>query len=219
MTENPGTVDPTSQNPDIPVSEGTEDPALPVAPVVRRVGPGQSGAAPGEFSTALAADSYFAANLLTLWHKVSEAGGAVGFAPGADRVVIAPSAARSVSDVRDGVLKAIAVTSGRQLVATAFLQGGRPDGVVAHTGEITRVMVDPDLQGTGLGRLLMESVLQLAAEIGLERVSLSVRAGLGLEEFYAKFGFTEYGRRPGWLRVGPDDDRDEILLWSPTGTQ
>jgi len=202
-----------------PVSDVTEQSAETAekAPVVvRRVGPGQPGAATGEFSTALAADSYFAANLLTLWHKVSEAGGAVGFAPPVSRAQVAPLAARSVGDVRDGNLRAIALTRGRELIGAAFLQGGRRDGVTAHTGEITRVMIDPDLQGTGLGRVLMDAVLGLAAEVGLERVSLSVRAGLGLEEFYAKFGFVEYGRRPGWLRLAADDDRDEVFLWAPT---
>ena len=46
---------------------------------VRRVGPRQPTVAAGERSTSLAADNHFASALITLWHRVSQAGGAVGF--------------------------------------------------------------------------------------------------------------------------------------------
>ena len=195
-----------------PVSESTGTPAAEI--VLRRVGPGQPGAAVGEFSTAMAADSYLASTLVTLWHKVSEAGGAVGFVPPVVRSQVARVAAKAISDVRDGNLRAVALTHGRDLAGIAFLESGRPDSITGHTGEITTVMVDPDLQGTGLGSRLMTAVLDLAREVGLERVSLTARDGLGLEDFYKKFGFVEYGRRPGWLRLSPSDNRDEILLWA-----
>ena len=54
---------------------------------------------------------------------------------------------------------------------------------------------------------------RLGAEIGLERLELSARDGMGLETFYRRFGFVEWGRRPGWIRVAADDDRDEIFYW------
>ena len=52
------------------------DGSVPAVPVeVRRVGPGGS----------MASDKAFAVALLTLWHRVAQAGGAVGFVLPADR--------------------------------------------------------------------------------------------------------------------------------------
>jgi hypothetical protein len=34
-----------------------------------------------------------------------------------------------------------------------------------------------------------------------------------LEPFYERLGYKEVGRLPGALRVGPGDDRDEIVFW------
>lgn len=63
----------------------------------------------------------------------------------------------------------------------------------------------------------MNATLGLAAELGLEQVRLGVRSGVGLEKFYLALGFVEIGRLPGWIRVAPDDDRDEILMVRPIG--
>ncbi|MBZ2408821.1 hypothetical protein HX747_15930 [Streptomyces sp. L06] len=49
-------------------------------------------------------------------------------------------------------------------------------------------------------------------ELGLEQLHLAARGGAGLEEFYGRFGWRESGRRPGVLRFGPGDDRDEVLM-------
>nr|WP_240189054.1 GNAT family N-acetyltransferase [Nakamurella flavida] len=109
-----------------------------------------------------------------------------------------------------GRLIAVAATVKRRLVGLVVLRPGT--GIVAHTGWIRSLMVDPDEQGRGTGVRLMEAVIALARERGLELVDLSVRDGQGLESFYRRFGFTEWGRRPGWLRPAPGDDRDEIFL-------
>jgi hypothetical protein len=41
---------------------------------------------------------------------------------------------------------------------------------------------------------------------------VTVRSGSGTEDFYARLGYREVGRVPSALRVGPGDDRDEIVL-------
>ena len=43
-------------------------------------------------------------------------------------------------------------------------------------------------------------------------VSSSGEGGTGVDGFYRGLGYREYGRLPGAIRVGPDDDRDEVLL-------
>ena len=171
------------------------------APVeIRRVGPG------GE----MASDNAFALALLNLWHAVSETGGAVGFTPPVDRVAVGGAVAAVIEDLRSGRARAFAAVRGRDVVGFAVLRPGRQ--TQSHTGSITQVMVAPGTQGTGVGRRLVDAVLVLSGELGLERVQLGVRAGVDLEEFYGRFGFREVGRLPEWIRVAPGDDRDEVLL-------
>ncbi|WTD04275.1 hypothetical protein OH717_17725 [Streptomyces albidoflavus] len=68
----------------------------------------------------------------------------------------------------------------------------------------TTVQTRPELRGR---------VRQVAREeLGLEQLHLAARGGAGLEEFYARLGWRESGRRPGVLRFGPGDDRDEVLM-------
>ncbi|MFJ3923320.1 GNAT family N-acetyltransferase [Streptomyces sp. NPDC090022] len=108
----------------------------------------------------------------------------------------------------------------RMLVATV---GGRlagwlvvrrdPHPLVAHCGAVNHVMTHPGFRGRGIGAALMGRVRELARrDMGLEQLHIAVRAGLGLEEFYARLGWREIGRWPGGLRVAPGDDRDEILM-------
>ncbi|WP_267765949.1 GNAT family N-acetyltransferase [Streptomyces albidoflavus] len=75
------------------------------------------------------------------------------------------------------------------------------------------VQTRPELRGRGIGGALMGYVRQVAREeLGLEQLHLAARGGAGLEEFYGRLGWRESGRRPGVLRFGPGDDRDEVLM-------
>lgn len=58
---------------------------------------------------------------------------------------------------------------------------------------ITDVIVSPDFQGRGLGRMLMENVLAYLKEQSVENVKLacSLYANVGKEAFYEKFGFQQ----------------------------
>jgi hypothetical protein len=58
----------------------------------------------------------------------------------------------------------------------------------------------------------MNGVHEIARNRGWEFLYLSARGGTGVEGFYRGLGYTEVGRVPGAIRVGPGDDRDEILL-------
>ncbi len=52
-------------------------------------------------------------------------------------------------------------------------------------------------------------------ELQLAFLLLTVRAGSGPEALYRKVGYQEVGRVPGAMRIGPDDDRDEIIMILP----
>nr|WP_237694038.1 GNAT family N-acetyltransferase [Streptomyces sp. SID2888] len=85
--------------------------------------------------------------------------------------------------------------------------------LVAHCGVVNHVQTHLRFRGLGIGAALMRHTTVAAREeMGLERLQLSARSGLGLEDFYRKAGWTEVGRWPGALRVAPGDDRDDIMM-------
>ena len=76
---------------------------------------------------------------------------------------------------------------------------------VAGEGEIANVAVHPDFWRQGIGRALVKTALEKAAELGMERVMLEVRAGNEpAQTLYRAFGFTEDGRRKGYYANGED---------------
>ena len=172
---------------------------------LRRVGPGGT----------WASDSAFGVAVVTLWHRVAESGGAVGFAPTVSRAEVAAVVAGLVDDLRSGRAFGFALNRHRTLVGVGVLRPGR--GLSRHTGEIVAVMIDPDLRGSGSGTRLMTALLGQAREVGLTRVDACVREGAGLEDFFGRFGFAVWGRRPGWIRLGPGQERDEIILGADMG--
>ncbi|KKI88842.1 hypothetical protein WQ54_29210 [Bacillus sp. SA1-12] len=63
-----------------------------------------------------------------------------------------------------------------------------------HVMEID-LAVDPDYQGKGIGRKLLETYMQLAIEKGIYKLSLRVLAtNADAIQFYKKCGFIEQGR-------------------------
>ena len=197
-------VSPESE-PHAPESPGSASPG-PDQVTLRRVGPGGT----------WASDSAFGVAVVTLLHRVAESGGAVGFAAIVSRAEVAAVVAGLVDDLRSGRAFGFALNRHRTLVGVGVLRPGR--GLSGHTGEIVAVMVDPDLRGSGSGTRLMTALLAQAHEVGVQKVQAAVRDGAGLEKFFGRFGFAEWGRRPGWIRVGPGQDRDEIILGATVTT-
>ncbi|AWZ08381.1 MULTISPECIES: GNAT family N-acetyltransferase [unclassified Streptomyces] len=157
--------------------------------------------------------------LVDCWETVANAGGAViaaGFP-------LPPVSARVVGPVVDELIHGLDPRCRRLLIATVdsdlagwLIVRRDPHPLVAHCGVINHVQTHPRYRGRGIGAALMNRVRDLARdEMGLERLSLAARGGLGLEEFYRKLGWLEVGRWPRALRVAPGDDRDEILMSLP----
>jgi acetyltransferase len=145
-----------------------------------------------------------------LWVAVTRAGGAVGFPPDAPEAEIRALAVSTLDAVAEGRLHMLALgpAGGDGLVGTVFLQPGAGP-VVAHRATVLRLMIDPGRQRGGLGALLLAAAADHARTLGLDQLLLSARGGTGLPEFYVRQGWTEVGRFPGALRVGPGDVRDE----------
>jgi predicted N-acetyltransferase YhbS len=161
-----------------------------------------------------ASDPELREQLLDTWVRVTDAGGAVGFTAPADRDEVAAtldSALRRVARGQDvlGVLRrgsaGPAVGMGILVVSQSALR--------RHWRTVLRVMVAPELQGTGAGRTLLEGLHGAARELGAEHVILAVRGGTGTERFYERFGYEVIGRHPAAIRLGDGDDREELTMF------
>lgn len=172
---------------------------------VDRVGPGGG----------VASDSAFGVALVTLWQQVAEAGGPVGFPPPVVRSEVAAKAALLVDGVKTGRLIAVAANRARRLIGVGFLALGR--GQYRHTGRLELLLVDPAQTGAGLGSRLLGELLSSARTGGLRLLDVQIQDDAGLADFFSRFGFTEWGRRPGWIELGTATDgtrhgTDEVLL-------
>ena len=88
---------------------------------------------------------------------------------------------------------------------------------ILDQGELANIAITPDWRGGGLGAHLLEHVLGVAAEKGVETVLLEVRASneaaLGL---YRRFGFVEAGRRANYYEQPREDALVMVATLSPT---
>ncbi|MFJ1703493.1 GNAT family N-acetyltransferase [Kitasatospora sp. NPDC088346] len=155
------------------------------------------------------------AAVTALWVDATNAGGAVGFVPPVGPEQVRPVAERELAgagpDGPDRLLVAYEQESGRT-AGLLFLTSPRFD-LMEHWRLLTRVMVHPELQGRGHGAALLAEAERVARDQGLAGLRLTVRGGLGLEDFYARCGYKEVGRVPGAIRVADGDDRDEVTMW------
>ena len=113
-------------------------------PVLRidRAGPG--GGVPS--------DNAFGVALVSLWQRVIEAGGSVGFAPPVVRPEVAARAAGLVDEIRTGRVIAVAANRSHRLIGAGLLRPGR--GTAEHTGHLELLLVNPEQTRAGVGAQL-----------------------------------------------------------------
>jgi RimJ/RimL family protein N-acetyltransferase/GNAT superfamily N-acetyltransferase len=151
-------------------------------------------------------------SLLELWCAVNDAGGAVGFLPGAARHRVARALSAHEEAMADGTTTAVLLRGfDRRVVGAGFWVADR-NVLLGHTRTAYRVMTHPALRGRNLGRLLMAAMHRVAREQEVEVALLDVRSGLGATRFYEACGYVEVGRVPGVIRVAPGDDRDSVVM-------
>jgi GNAT superfamily N-acetyltransferase len=149
--------------------------------------------------------------LLVTWVTVIDAGGAVGFTAPANREAVGRALRGQLERAKSGRDVLCILRAGGRAVGMGFLvEGSSP--LRRHWRTVLRVMVAPELQGSGAGRLLLEGLHAVGRELGLEQLLLSVRGGTGIEGFYARLGYIQIGRHPGAIRLAAGDDRDEIVM-------
>ncbi len=151
-------------------------------------------------------------SVLDLWCAVNDAGGAVGFLPGAPRHEVAGALATHEQAMAEGSTTAVLLRAPAGEVAAVGFWVAGPNPLLAHTRTAYRVMTDPRRRGRNLGRLLMAAMHRVAREQGVEIAVLDVRSGLGTTRFYEGCGYVEVGRVPGVVRVAARDDRDSVVM-------
>lgn len=151
---------------------------------------------------------------LELWVQVNDAGGSVGFLPGASKQAVGAALDGHLEDVRHGraVLCVLRDPDGR-LRGFGFWQHslGFP---YEHVAWLKRLMVDPSAQGRNLGRILLGGMVGVARRElpHVELLRLDYRGGLGLGAFYSRAGWSEVGRLPRGLRLTATDYRDDVSM-------
>jgi ribosomal-protein-alanine N-acetyltransferase len=97
-------------------------------------------------------------------------------------------------------------SSGLEAMATGWL--------VIDELHITLVAVHPQHRRRGLGRRLLQALLERAHGLGAERATLEVAAGnSAARALYAAMGFRTAGRRRGYYRNG----QDALIEWITLG--
>ncbi len=82
---------------------------------------------------------------------------------------------------------------------------------ILEEAHIILLMVHPEYQGQGLGKLLLCTLLKDAVKRQLERATLEVRASnKSALSLYQKFGFQVAGRRKGYYQATGED---ALILW------
>ena len=158
-----------------------------------------------------ALDPGLRADLLDTWVAATNAGGAVGYTAPAPVGKIAENLDGALGRVGTGLDLLGVLHTGERYAGMGMLVS-RGSGLQQHWRTVLRVMVHPEFQGNGAGRMLMEGLRGSAVDLGLEQLQLTIRGGLGLENFYGPLGYRVVGTHPRAVRVAPDDYRDEIML-------
>lgn len=82
---------------------------------------------------------------------------------------------------------------------------------VLDEGDITNIVMEEAFRGQGIGRLLVEGLLDEGRKEGICAFTLEVRAGNQTAiRLYEKLGFTRAGIRPGFYEK---PEEDAVIMW------
>jgi GNAT superfamily N-acetyltransferase len=140
------------------------------------------------------------ADLADILIRIVKSGASIGWLDSPD-----PAEARAywqsvVSTPENVVLLA---TEDGHVVGTTYLElAQRENG--RHRAEVNKVLVHPERQGQGIGRMLMDALEASARARGRTLLSLDTDQFDGSNAFYLRCGYTPIGTIPNWARSGQD---------------
>ena len=139
------------------------------------------------------------ADLADILIRIVKSGVSIGYLDSPD-----PADARAYwqSVIRPDNVLLVAEEDGH-VVGTAQLElAQRENGT--HRAEVNKVLVHPDHQGKGIGRLLMDEIERVARARGRTLLHLDTDQFEGSNAFYLRCGWTPAGTIPNWARSGRD---------------
>lgn len=87
--------------------------------------------------------------------------------------------------------------------------------LVADELTLENICVAPSKQGQGIGRLLMQYLLEQAKSLQVQDVWLEVRASnIAAIELYKQFGFIEQGVRKNYYPIPSSHEKEDAILMS-----
>ena len=102
--------------------------------------------------------------------------------------------------VTDPLISLLVAERSGQIVGTVQIERS-PKPNARHRGEVNKLLVDPACQRQGIGRLLMDAVVEEARATGLRMLHLDTDAEDHSSVFYRTLGWTEVGTIPMWAEA------------------
>lgn len=82
---------------------------------------------------------------------------------------------------------------------------------ILDEGHITNIAVGNEYRGIGAGNKLVEGLIDLCREKGINNMTLEVRkSNVVAQNLYKKYGFIDFGIRP---RYYSDNNEDAVIMW------
>lgn len=79
-------------------------------------------------------------------------------------------------------------------------------------GHVTTIAVAPEYRGRGIGELLLNGLIDQAAALNADMLTLEVRvSNIIAQQLYLKYGFRPAGTRP---RYYTDNGEDALIMWT-----
>lgn len=87
--------------------------------------------------------------------------------------------------------------------------------IIIDEAHITNIAINPPFRGRGLGRQMMEGLINLARLKKAQRMTLEVRvSNETAQTLYRKMKFASAGIRPGYY---VDTNEDALIMWKDLG--
>lgn len=82
---------------------------------------------------------------------------------------------------------------------------------IVDEGHITNIATHANYRGIGVGNKLVEGLIDLCSEKGINNMTLEVRkSNIVAQNLYKKYGFIDFGVRP---RYYSDNNEDAVIMW------
>lgn len=83
--------------------------------------------------------------------------------------------------------------------------------LIIDEAHITNIAVYPDHRGKGVGRRIVEKLIEESKKLNIRKMSLEVRrSNIVAQSLYKKFGFVACGVRPAYYQ---DNGEDALIMW------